>query len=170
MKKYTCNICGKSYDNLCNYVVCVSKCGEEAKKNYELEQMNKELYKIKSTKAHYEQMLNDFKMKYPKEYELNFGVVASKDNPCSDCDEGCTCDGENCDCRIEHKCNGDGNCYSHKDSNVDVNSIEFSYTDNGKDKPKLSAMVNGTKVDDDSIEKLFSDPEVYHLAKLLGVL
>jgi hypothetical protein len=169
MKKYTCNICGKSYDDLCDYINCVSKCGEEAKKNYELKQMNKELYKIKSTKAHIEKLLENFKIKYPKEYELNFGST-----PCDECEDNCPCEGENedCACRIKHNCKGDGSCEEASEDTCgdNVKVIEVSYENNGKDKPTLSAKVNGTNVDKDSVEKLFEDPEVNYFARLLGIL
>lgn len=149
------------------------------------EEVNAALNGIKQAKAYYEQKLNEFKEKYPEEYVMNFGNDELNDvygnrhdedyDPCADYD-GCWsdncggCKEDDCECRIDHCCKGDGNCPDVIKDKNNVKAIEFSYTNNGKDKPNLSAKVNGVKVDDDHFDELLKDPSVYHIAKILGIL
>lgn len=194
-KKYICSICGKGYNDLALYMDCVDTCGrelekklkkekEEAKKR--AEEINAAINEIEKAEVYFYKLLNEFKEKYPEEYEENFGdeygdedydPCYGNDN-CNDCEnydvcaswnESCSggCEGENCECRVEHGCKGNGNCDDKEDNHS--KSIEFSYENNGKDEPKLSAKVNGKNVDDDHIQELFVDPEVRHLARLLGI-
>lgn len=85
-EKYVCDLCGKTHYELDEYVKCVVECGEKLKKLEEeeknkkyLEELNAAINGVKQAKVYYEQKLNEFKEKYPKEYELNFAT------------EGCSC-------------------------------------------------------------------------------
>ena len=49
-------------------------------------------------------------------------------------------------------------------------SLEFNYSDDGKNKPKMSAKVDGKKLEDDFLNKLFDDSEITYLGKLLGIM
>lgn len=42
MTHYICNFCGKSYDNMDDYMNCVQKCGTEQKKRMKIEAEKKE--------------------------------------------------------------------------------------------------------------------------------
>lgn len=85
-KIYTCGICGKEHEKLDDYLKCVTACGnklkEEEKEKAEqkrIEEINAELNRVKEAKKYYEDKLNQFKEKYPEEYELNFGNLNNKD-------------------------------------------------------------------------------------------
>ena len=198
-KKYICSICGKGYNDLALYMDCVDTCGRELEKKLKkekeeaakreaeakkrAEEINAAINEIEKAEVYFYKLLNEFKEKYPEEYEENFGdeYDDEDDDYCygydnfdayendSNWNEGSyvRCKEENCECRIGHDCKGNGNCDDKKDNHS--KSIEFSYKNNGKDEPKLSAKVNGENVDDDHIQELFADPEVRHLARLLGI-
>ena len=146
-EKYVCGICGTEYTVLNLYLDCVSQCGEKAKKEREeaenkkrLNELNIALHDVKQAKEYYEQRLEEFKEKYPEEYELNFAS------------EGC---------------HGDCKCKSNeKDS---PKKIEVKMTNDGKES-KIDAKVNGEKVNDDSIKKLFDDPQIKYLSRMLGLI
>ena len=159
MEKYKCGICETSYNDLEDYLLCVARCGEKEKKRIEeeknkkyLEKLNKDLNAVKSAKTYYEEQLNKFKEKYPKEYEVNFAHTCSGDCKCHETETSKT---EKSD---------------KKKPKVKEETFEFSYNNNGKDAPKMSAKVNGKKVDDDALQKLFADPETNYLARVLGIL
>lgn len=85
-EKYVCDLCGKTHYELDEYIKCVVGCGEKLKKLEEeeknkkyLEELNAAINGVKQAKVYYEQKLNEFKEKYPAEYELNFAS------------EGCDC-------------------------------------------------------------------------------
>lgn len=128
-EKYVCGICGTAYSDLDDYLNCVSKCGEKLKENKHLEEVNAALNGVKQAKNYYEQKLDEFKQKYPKEYAVNFGTGSDK--------------------KITSK------------------SVEVSYENNGKDKPKMSAKVDGKEKD---IKTLLNDPETKFIAQLLGLI
>lgn len=94
-EKYVCDLCGKTHYELDEYVKCVVECGEKLKKLEEeeknkkyLEELNAAINGVKQAKVYYEQKLDEFKEKYPKEYELNF---ASEGCICpSDCKGHCS--------------------------------------------------------------------------------
>lgn len=153
---FICSICGKDYNDLNNYVNCVSTCYKKKIKEKEIKDVLNELEHIKYL---YEQKLEEFKEKYPKEYELNFAS------------EGCICPSD-CKgyCSDEDDTEDNTEDFSKLTKDNNMESMEFSYESNGKDKPKLSAKVNGKKVDDNRIEELFKDPDIKYLAKLLGIL
>lgn len=147
-KNYVCGICGKEYFDLDAYMKCVSKCGENAKATLKaeaekarLEKLNADLNKVKEAKKYYEEQLAWFKSEYPEEYKFNFG--------------GHTC-----------------KCSKSKDTKSDIKTetIELSYEDNGKDKPKMTAKVNGKDVDNKTLENLFDDPDCRYIAKMLGLI
>ena len=150
-KKYVCSICGKEYDNLTAYMACVSKCGEiilqeqkEAEQKKRLEEVNAYLNRIKEAEKYLADIKKEFKNKFPEEYELNFPKK-----------ESCKC-----------------NCHSESDltkPEEQFKDISISYVDNGKDKPQLSAKVNGEKVDENSLSKLFKDPDTQYIARMLGI-
>ena len=161
-EKYVCSICEKGYDNLTSYMACVSKCGEkilqeqkEAEQKKYLEEVNAYLNKIKAAEKYLKEVQDEFKKKFPKEFELNFGKNV------------CSCDSHTCNCKSESDLTNPNPNPKEKERFKD---ISLSYVDNGKDKPKLSAKVNGVKVDDDSINKLFDDPDTRYIAKLLGII
>lgn len=147
-KNYVCGICGKEYEDLNDYLSCVAKCGEtvkaeqKAKEEKErLEKLNAALNGVKQAKKYYEEQLAKFEAEYPEEYKLNFG--------------GHTC-----------------KCSKPKDTKSDIKTetIELSYEDNGKDKPKMTAKVNGKDVDNKTLENLFDDPDCRYIAKMLGLI
>lgn len=149
MKKYVCGICEKGYEDLEEYLKCVSSCGETLKANKKkeeekkrLEEINAALNRIKQAKAYYEEQLDKFKEKYPEEYELNFGKAE------------CVCPSD---------CKG-------FEENTKSETIELSYKDDGKGKPKMKAKINGKDIGTDTLDKLFDDPETKYIAKLLGIL
>ena len=80
-RRFTCDICGKKIIGLDEYVKHVNECvakekdklkAEEEQKH--LEELNAAINKVKAAKGYYEECLNDFKEKYPKEYDLNFAT------------------------------------------------------------------------------------------------
>ena len=78
MKKtnFVCGICGDTIAGLDEYVAHVKECSvckveQEQKK---LEELNAAINKVRMAKSYYEECLLEFKEKYPKEYELNFGT------------------------------------------------------------------------------------------------
>ena len=158
-KRYTCGICGKESIGLEAYLKCVSTCGEKIKKEQKeqeekkrLEEVNAALNRVKQAKAYFEQQLKEFEEKYPEEYKMNF---AEDTEECDIC-------GDDCDCSCASKL-ADKEAYKNE-------SISFTYKDDGKNKPELSATINGKKVSDDALVKLFEDPDAKYLAKLLGIL
>lgn len=83
--KFKCDICGESIIGLDEYVKHVKACAdkEKAKTNEEyLNKLNSAINKVKQAKAYYDDCLKEFKQKYPKEYDLNFGCN------CYSCDDG----------------------------------------------------------------------------------
>ena len=140
--KFICNICGKDHNDLNDYASCVSTCYEKKIREKETKIA---LNELKQAKAYYEQKLKEFKEKYPKEYDLNFGENVS----CESC--------KSYDCE-------------EKTSDDLFNTIAVSITDDGDGKPKVDARVNGKKVDDDTLSKLFDDPDTRYIAKMLGIL
>ena len=154
MKNFVCSICGKEYDNLTSYMSCVSKCGEkilqeqkEAEQKKYLEEINNHISKIKAAEKYLKEVQDEFKKKFPKEFEMNFGKNV------------CSC-GDSCNCKSESD-------LTKPDTEERFKNIAISYVDNGKDKPQLSARVNGVKVADDSISKLLKNPDTTYLAKML---
>ena len=153
MKNYVCGICKKQHDSLDAYMECVSKCGETLKAEQKAEaekerlaKLNADLNKIKEAKKYYDGLLENFKEEYPEEYKLNFGE--------------------------KHNCSkGTCKCSDNKSKpDVKTETIELSYKDNGKDKPKMSAKVNGKDVTDESLAALFDDPDCRYIAKMLGLI
>lgn len=73
--EFKCSICGQVMDNLDDYVTHVKDCVDREKAEQSrkyLEEVNAAIKKVKTAKSYYEECLNEFKDKYPKEYELNF--------------------------------------------------------------------------------------------------
>lgn len=157
--KYLCSICGKTHYDLGEYVDCVTRCSEKLKEQEEkekerkrAEEINAALNKVKQAKAYFEQQLKEFEEKYPEEYKFNF----AEEKDC--CDDKKTCGGTCGGCKDTNTCNPVNNW------------LEFSYKNDGKNTPEVHASVNGKKVSDDALEKLFEDPDTKYLAKLLGIL
>lgn len=147
-EKYVCGLCGKTHTDLDEYMNCVLKCGEklkelekEEKEKKRLIELNSALNGVKQAKDYYEQKLNEFKEKYPEEYELNFG---SED------------------------CHGNCKCKSNEKENTSK-KVEVKITNDGKGS-KIDASINGKKVDDEIIKELSTDPEIEFFAKMLGLL
>ena len=75
--KFVCGICGKTINDLDEYVAHVKECGTKLKAEKDqksLAELNAAINKVKTAKTYYEQCLQEFKEKYPNEYELNFGT------------------------------------------------------------------------------------------------
>lgn len=149
MSNFVCGICATEHNNLSDYMACVAQCGaqvkaaqkaEEEKKR--LEKMNAALNGVKQAKKYYEELLEKFKKEYPEEYKLNFGE--------------------------KHNCsNGTCKCSDNKSKSE---SVVFSYERDGKNKPKMTAKVNGKDVTDRTLESLLDDPETRYIAKILGLI
>ena len=157
--KFVCSICGKDYNDLTNYMNCVSACYDkklkeekEAEARKRAEECNAALNGVKQAKAYYEQKLKEFKEKYPAEYEMNFG--------------------KSCDCGGDCKCDSDTAMTKEEAAAEEkrYKDIAISYEINGKDEPKISAKVNGKKVYDDNVKNLLNDPEVDWIARMLGLV
>lgn len=147
---YICSLCGRTHYDLDDYLKDVTRCGAELKAREEEEKNKKRLAEInaaingvKQAKAYYEEQLAKFKEKYPEEYKLNFVYG----------------DTEKCGCESE-------STLAKKSTKPKITTI--SYEDNGKDEPTLK--VNGKEAEDASLKTLFNDPEIQHLAKLLGMI
>jgi hypothetical protein len=156
VNKYVCGLCGKTHYELDDYLACVARCGAELKareeaeaKQKHLEEVNAALNGIKQARSYYEDLLYKFKEKYPEEYKLNFGHLDTEEcgADCKDCGNDCQ----------------DRKAAPKQQST----SKSLSYTNNGKDKPTITAKINGKNV---ALEKLFDDPDCKYLAKLLGIL
>ena len=85
-KRFRCDICGTTIIGLDDFLTHVKECGakekaklKEAENKKYLEEVNAYINKVKVAKDYYDTCLKEFKEKYPKEYELNFGKT-SKDN------------------------------------------------------------------------------------------
>ena len=74
-KTFKCDICGKEFTDIANYVSHVSKCAEDYKKKEaeDLQKLNDDLNRVKAAKVYYEDQLAKFKENYPEAYKLNFG-------------------------------------------------------------------------------------------------
>ena len=161
MKTYKCDICGKEHAELNAYLSCVFKCGSELqtkmkKEEERLKKMNEALSKVKEAKEIFEKKLNEFKNEYPEAYKLNFESNGCCDHDsCDDCCDGCGECKDECDCNKDH---------------CDTESFEFEYFDNGKDKPKMSAKVNGKDASNDILKMMEENPDTKYIAKLLGIL
>lgn len=158
---YICNVCGSEYDNLDGYLACVTKCVETKKNDEKVKKVNAYLNEIKKTENHLSEVKDNFKKEYPDEFYLNFGTqedTCKCDDECNDCDRDCHC--ESSAVSKESKPSKENN----------LSTMELSYMDNGKDKPTLSAKVNGKKVEYDAINKLFVDPDTRYIAKMLGII
>lgn len=85
-KLFKCSICGREYDNVNDFLKCVTSCAAEVKRKEKeeseqrLAEINAAINGVKQAKAYYNQKLKEFKEKYPKEYELNFGNEKCKSN------------------------------------------------------------------------------------------
>ena len=148
MKNYTCAICGMEHFTLDGYLACVSKCGEELKKqkeNKRLEEVNAALNRVKQAKDYYEKQLVEFKEKYPEEYKLNFG----------------TKDTEKCNCK--HKSANNDGLDNWLD---DITTISCEINEKGK--PVIKT--NGKEVTNEFVKDLFNDPELKYVGKLLGLI
>lgn len=159
MGKYTCGFCGEIYDDMDLYFECVSSCRDALRKQIEednkkrFEEINTYISKVKAAKDYYEAVSNEFKTKYPKEYEVNFG---------HDCFYG-----SGCNCHVDKEETG---TYVNENKLPDWASvIEASYESNGNDEPKVSVRLNGNTVNDDSFSQLLADPTMQYIAKLLKV-
>ena len=158
MKEFVCSICGACYDNLTEYMNCVSACYEKAQKDKRTKEINAFIKDIKSLRQELEILEDEFCMKYPKEYELNFGEVTYNEAACGDdCNECPHC--ESCE---------DSECACTDSLNDFLKSIEVSFVNNGKDK-KVDAKINGKKVDNDILKEISKDPEIGFLVKMLGI-
>ncbi len=77
-KLFKCSICGREYDNVNDFLKCVTNCAADVKRKEKeeseqrLAEINAAINGVKQAKAYYDQKLKEFKEKYPKEYELNF--------------------------------------------------------------------------------------------------
>lgn len=145
---YKCSICGNEYKSLDDYMKCVASCGaklkekEEAEKTQKrMEEINAALNRVKEAKKYFEDQLDQFKEKYPEEYDLNFGSPKKK------------------------KFSNDSE--KVKKENYNPEMVSVSYEKKNNDEPDIHARVNGKDVE---LDELFSDPDVKHLAKLLGIL
>ena len=149
MSNFICGICATEHNNLSDYMACVAHCGAQVKAAQEaeeekkrLEKMNMALNGVKQAKKYYEEQLEKFKKEYPVEYKLNFGE--------------------------KHNCsNGTCKCSDNKSK---YETVELSYEKDGKNKPKMSAKVNGKDVTDETLESLLDDPETKYIAKMLGII
>ena len=82
---FVCDICGRTITGLDEYVTHVTECSKivkaklkaEQDKKY-LEEVNAAINKVKAAKDYYDTCLKEFKEKYPKEYEMNFGKTTEK--------------------------------------------------------------------------------------------
>lgn len=147
-KTYTCGICGEEFDNVWDYAAHVSECAkvlkekEEAEKAQKrMEEINTALNRVKEAKRYFEDQLNQFKEKYPEEYNLNFG--AKKKEATTD--------------KFEKV----------KKEKYNPESVSVSYSKKNDEEPKIRARVNGKDIEP---EELFSDPDCKYLAELLGIL
>ena len=149
-KVYVCEFCQTAHKGLEDYMSCVSKCGKEWKlkkeaeeKQKRLEEVNAALNGIKEAKKYYEDLMAKFEVKYPEEYKMNFGHLYTE------CNCGGSC-GDNCKCK--------------EDENT--TSKAFSYRKEADKEPVMKAKINGKDV---GVEKLWEDPDIQYLAKLLGI-
>lgn len=151
-RTYTCAICGKEYDSLDCYLKCVTACGNKLKEKEKekaekkrIEEINAELNRVKEAKKYYEDKLNQFKEKYPEEYELNFGNINKK------------------------KVILNKNKYKNKECAVKEKpeSLSVLYKKSNDEEPVIKAKVNGKDV---KVDELFKDSDVRYLAELLGIL
>lgn len=162
--KYVCAICGSTHYDLGQYVNCVIKCSEklkrleeEEKEKKRLEELNAALNKVKQAQIYFEQQLNEFKEKYPTEYELNF---AKNGNDSCSCDSTSVCS----------KCGkGDGKTEAYNKPSDFYQTVEIEVKDDGKGNPTIDAKINGEKVEDEQLKKLLDDPETQFIAKMLGL-
>ena len=145
---YKCAICGNEYNGLDEYMECVKQCGaklkekEEAEKTQKrMEEINAALNRVKQAKTYFENQLAQFKEKYPVEYDLNFGDKKKK----VDTDKS----------------------EKVKKENYNPESVSISYKKKNDEDPDIHAKVNGKDV---ALEELLSDPDVKHLAEVLGFL
>lgn len=82
-KLYACPICGTVYSTPQEVAKCVTNCAkkaEEDEKAENLKAMNEAIEEIKRITQVRQDMLDDFKKKYPGAYEKNFGSSENKTN------------------------------------------------------------------------------------------
>lgn len=170
-EKFICSICKSEHTDLTSYMNCVTTCCERVKKeNAEAEakkraeEVNAALNGIKQAKAYWEQKIEEFKEKYPEEYEMNFGTRCYCKNNLDD----------------EHYWDeGDEDWWlpeSTKPSKPSkpYKSVEVSVKSDGKGEPVVNATINGKKAGNEEVDKylnkLLEDPETNWIAKMLGLV
>ncbi len=179
MNKFVCSICGKTHYDLTEYVDCVTKCSEKIKKEQKeaeekkrLEEVNAAINRVKQAESYFKQQLDEFKEKYPEEYKFNFEDV-KEEKDCG-CDDKKTCGGTCGGCKDTNTCNDCDNDWLNDFLNDDETKksdfLKITYKNDGNGKPEFSASINGKKVSDDALEKLFEDPDARYLAKLIEIL
>lgn len=175
---FKCSICGKEYDDLTSYMNCVNFCVKKEQKKDELKRLvdgvKDALDTVNKSKDYLKYRLDEFKEKFPEEYNEYYPTLMSV-NECDNCNE-CDCDdcGEKewvCDEDCDNcKCKEENGCYEEEKENEEKSF--FVEIDSSKGKPKIKATVNGKPVGEDVAMKLFlrKNPEVKRLAKTLGIL
>lgn len=82
-KLYVCPICGATYLTPQEVAKCATKCAKKAEEDEKVEDlkvMNEAIEEIKRITQVRQDMLDDFKKKYPEAYERNFGSSEDKVN------------------------------------------------------------------------------------------
>ena len=75
VRNYSCPFCGRNYVTPQGVAGCVGKCAKKAVQQEEenIKAMNEAIEEIKRITQVRQNMLDDFKEKYPEDYEKNFG-------------------------------------------------------------------------------------------------
>ena len=160
MLKYFCNVCGGEYDNMDDYLACVTKCVQSEKSKEKLEKVNAYLDDIKKTESHLKEVMDKFKKEYPDEFYMNFGTQECEENV----EHKCSCD-DNGGCKCKEK----EETKEEKESvKAKPRSMEFYYEKDGKNEPKMTAKVNGKEVDKEAMKDLYKDSDAQYLMRLFG--
>jgi hypothetical protein len=168
---FKCSICGKEYDDLTSYMNCVNYCVKKEQKKDELKRLvdgvKDALDTVNKSKDYLKYRLDEFKEKFPEEYNEYYPTLMSVNDDCVEKDWICDEDCDNCPCNEEHGCY-DTDEEGNNEEEVKNFLVEI---DSSNKNPKIKATVNGKPVGEDVAMKLISkNPEVMHLAKTLGIL
>jgi tRNA U34 2-thiouridine synthase MnmA/TrmU len=85
MKKneFVCSICGEVINDLDEYLNHIKGCVAREKSernNKRAEEVKAALHKVNTAKSYYEKCLEEFRTKYPDEYQEHFGIFEDDDD------------------------------------------------------------------------------------------
>ena len=152
MSKFTCSICGSSYDELEDYLKCVSECGNELKEEMEFAakeayktELNAAINKVKEAEKYYKDTLANFKEKYPEEYSFNFEKKKTE------------------------KVDESKEVRNERPNNIEDFWSMMKIFDDGDGSPKVEYVAKDKPKVETTMDELLKNPEVKDFMEILGI-